>query len=200
MASTAKYQLSLPFALLPASSSLAALHATRARILHPTESAFLDSTHCVKCGSYLLDGQVHMARPVRKSSARQDGRRVMRRICVVCGFSHELPVDRGNAASFPRTRKAKASATATQPVQKLFKSAVEPPLLLSPSPSISSSNPRSAPNPSSSDHSAPAHSKLRGKKKSGLQDMLSRNREKKAKQLEERSEGLGGLEAFLSGL
>jgi RNase P subunit RPR2 len=194
MSSTAKYQLSLPFALLPASSSLAALHATRARIFHPTESAFLDSTHCVKCGSYLSHGQ--MARPARKSSRREDSRRVMRRTCVVCGFSHELPVDRGNAASFPRTRKAKAS---TQPVQKLSK-VVEYPSLPSPSPSIGSSNPRSAPNPSPSDHSASARSKLRGRKKSGLQDMLSRNREKEAKQPEARSEGLGGLEAFLSGL
>jgi len=201
MSSTTKYQLSLPFVLLPASPALVALHATRARILHPTESAFLDSTHCVKCGSY-LDGKVF---PIKRQKSSK-GLKVMTRTCGACGFGHKISMDRGNASSFPRTRKSRTATSVPAdllPEVKSQTSAVEHPSNLQPSPPAFSSNLRTAlPNPtaSSSQPTTPVRSKSRPKKKSGLQDMLSRNREKEAKARQEKHEGQGGLAAFLSGL
>jgi len=182
---TANYQLSLPFALLSASPSLAALHATRARILHPTKSAFLDSTHCINCGFYFTHADIQ--RPTWKSSSQ----RVMKRTCRACGFRHEIPVDSGNAGLFPSTRQLQLSlhplSEKTHPKPEasslpLSSSSVGSHRIARPSPTL------------------PPVSKSRAKKKSGLQDMLSRNREKEAKQREAKNEELGGLAAFLSGL
>jgi len=196
MSSTTKYQLSLPFVLLHASPSLAALHATRARILHPTESAFLDSTHCLKCGSY-LDGKVFSVK--RQKSSK--GLKVMTRTCGACGFTHNIPIDRANTSSFPRTRKSKTAASV--PADLLPSPEAEPILGLNlpATPSIVSSNTHTARPPaitSSTQPTAPVRSKARPKKKPGLQDMLSRNREKEAKARQGKNEG--GLAAFLSGL
>ena len=208
MTSTTKYQLSLPFVLLPASPSLAALHATRARILHPTESAFLDSTHCVKCGSYFDDEIQPVKR--RKAFKGEGYIRVMTKICRSCGFCYEIPIDGGNASSFPRTRKARASISVPAPLSERVLTkpqilVVETAFNQQRSPSVASSNPQTPypshpPTASSSKPPVPARSKTRPKKKPGLQDMLSRNKQKEAKAREAKNEGQGGLAAFLSGL
>src|ERR1700720_4286754 len=111
MNSTTKYQLSLPFVLLSASPPLAALHATRARTLLPAESAFLDSTHCLKCGSYFQDEAPSIQR--YKLSNHEGYFRFKTRTCVACGFSHNIPIVHGNASLFPRTRKTRAPTPGT---------------------------------------------------------------------------------------
>lgn len=160
---TVNYQLSLPLILLPASPALAALHATRVRVLHPTESAFLDSTHCIKCGSYCT------GRTSKTRKLSQGGGRVMTRTCEACGFRHETPVDRGNARLFTRRAQVESGTDQKLPVAQ-------------PEDALPS----------------PAHpSRSRPMKKTGLQEMLSRNREKEAKAREKKP---GGLADFLSGL
>lgn len=196
---TSKYQLSLPFALLSASPSLAALHATRARILHPTESASLDSTHCIKCGSYLLngDGAVSIMRPSKGRRSSERVRRVIRRTCGICGSSHDIPIDSSSDSLFPRIRKnitaISTPTTRYQPSEEALETSKRS---LSPPQSSSVGSHNAKPTVPS----AQRRSKSRAKQKSGLQDMLSRNKEKLAKQDKVEGEGQGGLTAFLSGL
>jgi len=215
MTSTAKYQLSLPFVLLAASPSLAALHATRARTLHPTESASLDSTHCIKCGSYLFngDGAICIVRPSkrRKSSEREGCRKVMRRTCGICGFSHNIPIDSSSDCLFPRTRKAMSSGTTISAPAEQSQPSEEAPHERAANRSMSLprsspfgsygtiTQPGIAPIAPSSGPAAQRRSKSR-QKKSGLQDMLSRNRDNEEKRKKEKNEGHGGLAALLSGL
>lgn len=211
---TTKYQLSLPFALLAASPSLAALHATRARILNPTESTFLDATHCLKCGSYLLnaDGKVTIERPRKRRKGVAKGDKaitsVLKRTCGVCGFRDDVPVDRGNASLFPKIKKGATPSLPTESSQ-LFEFTTK--ALGNPNFDRPSSQPRSS-SVASSTHPAPtlplhppqplppARSKNRSKKKSGLQDMLLRNKEREEKERLKENHGQGGLAAFLSGL
>lgn len=223
---TIKHQLSLPYVLLPASPTLAALHATRVRISNPLESASLDTTHCSKCGSYVLNGncEVSLVRNKIRRSSKGQGHppalRVVRRVCGACGFRDDIPADRGNAGLFPRTKKARPIEKRTQgtitehskrmvPAQETPGKAFESSSGLARSPSIASSSnlPSARPSPtptpfaSTSQPSLSAISKSRSKKKNRLQDMLSRNREKEERERQSKQgSGQGGLAAFLGGI
>ena len=173
--STTKHQLTIPCALLPASQSLAAIHSARYRILNHSPLSF---THCSKCHSYLFSGNGHL-RLVRSSSVR-----VLRRSCGECGHVDDTPVDRGNATLFTRT-------TALPPqVVTPSQSTIPVP---APAPSLSHSQ-------SSTTTATPGQSKPRPKKRTGLQHMLSRNREKQDRDRAKEIQGQGGLASFLSSL
>ncbi|KIM90861.1 hypothetical protein PILCRDRAFT_811351 [Piloderma croceum F 1598] len=203
MTSTTQYQFSLPFVLLSASPSLAALHATRARILHPTESASLDSTHCMKCGTYLLngDGAVSIVRPSKGRRSSERVRRVIRRTCGICGVSHDIPIYSSSGCLFPRISKnATSSGTTISAPMAQYQPSEEAPETSKRSLSPPQSSSVGSYNANFTVPPAQRRSKSRAKQKSGLQDMLSRNREKVAKQGKVEREGQGGLTAFLSGL
>ncbi|PSS05418.1 hypothetical protein PHLCEN_2v3907 [Hermanssonia centrifuga] len=237
---TSKFQFNLPCVLQPVSPALAALHASRARLLHYPEhtAEALNLTHCSRCGSYLLDGSGRI-RTIRKTP-RAEGKarvgtpsvRVLRRSCSVCGHDEDVPVAKGNAEKFPgvpkrrktsmkvgtmppeqdatlpeapASRKNVASAVPTRestPVNATLSrssSAVpslQPSRFTTPVPTPSSRSRSSAPAPTPSQSSS-SRSMSRPKKKSGLQDMLARNRERQEQ--EKKADG-GGLAAFLEGL
>jgi RNase P subunit RPR2 len=146
---TTKFQLALPYTVLPVSPPLAALYTIRAQ-----SSTHSDS--CSKCGSYLLHGNA-IIRLVRLKRPKPPGTRVLQRTCRACGSTNELPLDAECPASIPLARDDH------------------------PSPSL------------------PAQKRSRSKRKTGLQDILSRSREKQ-KEEQHRNDGQVGLAAFLSNL
>ncbi|KDQ64557.1 hypothetical protein JAAARDRAFT_230732 [Jaapia argillacea MUCL 33604] len=166
----------------------------------------------------------------RKLSKDKDSdSRVVSKTCLTCGYCDEVTLDRGNATLFPMPRKrTKTSCSSPQGIITLptdlshARNDLNPPKLASMTPSplpsrsasqIPTSNPVSRPSslpptakstPESSSvpgSSKPARSKGRNKK-TGLQDMLARNRERERQEQQKKAgEGsAGGLAAFLSGL
>ncbi|OSX60250.1 hypothetical protein POSPLADRAFT_1058424 [Postia placenta MAD-698-R-SB12] len=218
---TAKFQLAVPFVLLQASPGLAALHASRARTLHPSEPA-LRTTHCPSCGITFLDGGGHI-RSVRlskrrKGAKRQDCTRALRMSCGACGHQQDLPIESKSSllSPQPRNRKRQASdakkaplsgTTSTKSVY-IPQGAVDrhPTDRTASSPVRSSvpsqARPASLQNttmlPSSSSVTAtPPRPKARSKRTTGLQGLLARNREKQAEG--KKSSDLG-LSSFLQEL
>lgn len=155
MLPVAKFQLALPYLVLPVSPSLAALHTTRVQ-------SFIHSDSCSKCGSYLLHGNATI-RIVRLKRPNHPTARALRRLCHACGCMNELMID----------------AESPDP----------------PSPSILQ-EPMLAPE----SLLPPSQSKPRPKKKIGLQDMLSRSREKEKEEQSRRNDGQVGLAEFLTHL
>ncbi|KAH9899886.1 hypothetical protein C8Q73DRAFT_787731 [Cubamyces lactineus] len=111
-AATAKFQLALPFILSPISSHLAALHATRARLLHPADSS-LAHTHCSHCGTPFLSsgGRIRSIRKRKKrktpsTSGSDVVERVLRRSCRACGRDDDVPLSSStaHAPTFPKVR------------------------------------------------------------------------------------------------
>ncbi|KAI0375621.1 hypothetical protein BV20DRAFT_1032064 [Pilatotrama ljubarskyi] len=116
-AATAKFQLALPSLLTPISPHLAALHATRARLLYPADTS-LATTHCTRCGSpfLLTGGRTRSVRKKRRKSAAgaPSVMRLLRRSCRACGYDDDVPLNPGNAPAFPNTRdraRRKSSST-----------------------------------------------------------------------------------------
>ncbi|KII95140.1 hypothetical protein PLICRDRAFT_169820 [Plicaturopsis crispa FD-325 SS-3] len=204
---TAKFQLNIPATLLSASPGLSALHASRFRSINTTDAALLDQTHCASCGVFDAGStsSVRTARP--KKRRRQSTSREMLKTCGVCGYETRMPLETGNAALFPRTKKTRHAATATASLS-VPRSVV---------PSVAAATPATTMAPTPSQPSFPSpdrrsssvnpadpgpRSGTRPKKKSGLQNMLARNREKAAAEQKGSKEGApsSGLAAFLSGL
>ncbi|KAI0081757.1 hypothetical protein K474DRAFT_1768354 [Panus rudis PR-1116 ss-1] len=115
---TVKYQFALPYALHAISPALAALHASRARLLHYPDPVcdILAASHCIRCGTYLLDGSGEIRtvreppKKKRRTSTGQDAKRMLRRTCGVCSYQNDTPIERGNASAFPRVRRRKNAA------------------------------------------------------------------------------------------
>ncbi|KAF7793659.1 hypothetical protein EIP86_004774 [Pleurotus ostreatoroseus] len=240
--STSKYQHTLPWALQNIYPALAALHATRTRALHlpnrPSDP--LTSTHCARCGTYLLNG-MGTVRTLRKTKRALGGSkarpavsysRKLRRVCNVCGHAEDIPLDNAKAPSFPRVRRRGADEKSVLiPMKALGKTALLPrepvqsqsdsikgsaasstsrassvvsaqntprtaSLVSTPPPQASAKS--SSPSASSASESGPTRMRARPKKKSGLQEMLARNRERQEQ--EKRSGTSGGLSAFLETL
>lgn len=177
---TAKFQLALPYALLPISPSLSALHSLRVR---SSDNA------CRQCGCAMHRGESSV-RTIRMKASR-----AIQTTCLVCGWVQTLPVARGNAALFPRTRKGGARSSnvveeaTIVPDEKPLPTPVKepsknPPILHQPGPAIVV---------------APPLPKSRPKKKGGLQSMLERNKERQSKEKSTGS-GPGGLAMFLNNL
>ncbi|RDB22666.1 hypothetical protein Hypma_010107 [Hypsizygus marmoreus] len=130
---------------------------------------------CSKCGSYLLNG----AAEIRIVHDRKQ--RALRRTCRGCGWKIETLAGRGYPTSLT-AQKANPLPSSPSPV------------LPAPTPQI--------PSPSPSMPSSAVPTKARSKKKSGLQMLLSQNRDKETQRLGKKDgeAASGGLAAFLSGL
>ncbi|KAI9001029.1 hypothetical protein BD414DRAFT_511632 [Trametes punicea] len=106
-AATAKFQLALPFVLSSISPNLAALHATRARLLYPADNS-LAGTHCTRCGTPFLTagGRIRSIRRKKKKSypGSHATVRVLRRSCRTCGFDEDVPLETPNPPTFPKVR------------------------------------------------------------------------------------------------
>jgi hypothetical protein len=194
--STSEFQLCLPRLLLPISPPLSARHASRVRLLYPTESILED--HCSKCGSFLLNGNgnIRLYRKTVKGAHKKEQtlQNFQRRTCQTCGFCKDVPVGRGNASLFPKRKRTRVNHT-----EEVFAPVVADSDQSVPQPPPQPLTAAAAPLPSRAAPDLPQRSKKRPKK-SGLQEMLSRNREKeKERQLVQES-GSEGLASFLSNL
>ncbi|KDR83685.1 hypothetical protein GALMADRAFT_133107 [Galerina marginata CBS 339.88] len=180
MDATFKFQQALPFALLPVSTQLAALHTART----PSQSF---PYSCSRCGSELTTStrvkrSGHNTHPLRSISAT----------CYACGGVSSILVDRGNATNFPARRKLDSRAI---PLQHMLQEPVTP--LLSPSREGPADRPTSAKSPT---ERLMQGAQFKSKKKSGLQEMLQRNREQEKKRTKAEDKKPAGLSAFLSTL
>ncbi|KAA1466422.1 hypothetical protein DENSPDRAFT_876500 [Dentipellis sp. KUC8613] len=197
---SAAFACSLPDALLSVSPALAALHAVRARRQYHPEPL---PAFCARCGSYLFDGHgaFRLSRPSlsrQKDRKRSAQERSAEMSCAACGHTQRTLLPRGNAALFkPVRRRIAPQTSATRPT-----AAPQPPTDVnipdtpltpltplshspspSPLPSVASSQPK----------------KSRPKKKSALQEMLARNKEKQER-VKSGNTASSGLESFLSTL
>lgn len=180
---TLKFRHSLPYAIFPASPPLAALHAARARSLHSHDLP-QDPLSCSRCGS-LLSLQ-HSVTLVNKKRSN----RIYRRSCYICGTSINSLLPK---TVFPPTHKH-GTITALPPISI----AQPPPQTITQSELTPNLNPRS---PSSPQPTATTRS--RPKKKSGLHQLLARNRENEEKERQRQKQSdsqFRGLAAFLSDL
>ncbi|KAI0347272.1 hypothetical protein BDW22DRAFT_512299 [Trametopsis cervina] len=220
---TLKFLLAVPKVTQSISPALSALHVTRTRLIHHAKaggSRTFDTTHCTKCGMYLLAGHGSV-RVARKQLSRKHGKtqqhvRVLRKSCLVCGEVQDVPVEGGDPPAFAKVGKKKALHISAS---KLVPDAVSAPL---PQPSQGDNTARNTesrsstivaetrpslpakqtiqaqPSPSQSTDPSGLRNKARAKKKSGLSDMLARNKERQQK---ERTAGTSrGLAAFLQDL
>jgi len=187
---TTKFQSALPVSLLSISPSLSALHAYRARTLNPDEFDSSSPMYCLQCGSYLLavNGSLELHRPRRRRKTTDNKSNTLKSTCHRCGFI--------SYTSF------EASRHIPKPTADI--------------PSISDHKPEEEKIPSSSRSSAPVASSspvansTRGntpvlhpkpKKKTILQEMLTRNRQEEAGRMKsQKKASQSGLASFLSSL
>ncbi|KAH9844291.1 uncharacterized protein C8Q71DRAFT_39006 [Rhodofomes roseus] len=216
---TAKFQLAVPHILGSVSPGLAALHAARARRLHPAD-ATLRTTHCPACGAGYLDGGGEY-RSVRSNDRQRrvnrmdktPPRRSLHMLCGVCGHREELPIEPEGASSFVPPRKRRKTVASNADIPNLpnanavaaksgeavhARSEPKPAGLADSRQSQTKAGPSSRTTDGS--HNTPAtiaRSKARLKKSTGLQNLLARNREK---QEQEKKATGSGLSAFLQDL
>lgn len=181
---TVKFQQALPYALLRVSPSLSALHTSRVRKLAGTVTPQqLDS--CARCGTFfhVSDSSTRITRLNRPT------RTCLQSKCGQCGWLNEFAVTCGNASLFPRRKRG---SSITYEKQKTISSAAPP-----------------APEPKPIDQPVPvaatsaglvSKAKSRAKKRTGLQEMLARNREKEQRAKVAPAEPQSGLAAFLDSL
>ncbi|KAH7920175.1 hypothetical protein BV22DRAFT_982311, partial [Leucogyrophana mollusca] len=206
---TTKFQFSLPFALLPVSPALSALHASRVHRLHPTEAIHLNSSHCSKCGRYLLDGDgtVTLKRTLkrkRKAGGVTESQRVYRKTCRACGTSVDVPFISTGSKQFPRVKSPGVTTTPVigKPtmVQSQITSRDIPTSPFPGTPRHSSTPPVAQVPPKLTAGPPSVSSKGRPKKKAGLQEMLERNRQMEKQSEKKKRDGQSSLAAFLTGL
>lgn len=177
---TLKFRQALPFSLFPVSSRLAALHTVS------QSSAIPNSCQC--CGSYPIT-HVTVMRNRQQS-------RVIITTCNACGKVHSTPLHKGNSTAF-QSRKRKAS---TLLVSSNHIANISPPLLPTNQPSFASTSSGTVVSPGFSIEPTKPLSTKANKNKSGLHDMLKRNREKEQKRSNMPKTTPGGLSAFLTTL
>ncbi|EGO01906.1 hypothetical protein SERLA73DRAFT_71063 [Serpula lacrymans var. lacrymans S7.3] len=213
---TVKFQCNLPFALLSVSPALASLHASRARLLLPDSASNSNSTQCSKCGAYLLDGQgtVRITRTHKKRrrvrGQDDDNHRQISMLCHRCGYCDRIPFKSTAPNAFPQTRKPKAHPPRSENIPS--KASSPPAEVLPLTPQVSSSPISAIVAPTQATVSstparraatapdASARIKARPKQKSGLQEMLMRNKKREAEEKSKKSIPQNTLAAFLSGL
>ncbi|ESK96059.1 hypothetical protein Moror_7404 [Moniliophthora roreri MCA 2997] len=199
MDSTRKFQQSFP-ALLSSSPQLAAFHNSR-NLQYSAGEADQPSDSCQKCGAFFhlhYDIEQCGTRLVRTKKRRTSPRRTVQRTCGNCGWIDRKTVTDGSASLFQRRKlaserrpvdlsissdkKARDSQIVIPPVLSRNQVSVTPPPIHSPTPEIPG---------------VTKQSRNRPKKKTGLQEMLARNRERQER---EKKAGQESLSAFLSGL
>lgn len=176
---TSKFQEACAYAVLPVSPALAALYTNKS--LYSSKSR----DWCSKCGSYLLNGTAEIR--LKSQKRRHPSRRAIRITCGSCGWGTDTHTGSGISTLLPSDHIPPVEPS---PLSSSLSSSSLPSPLSTP-PLVAQ-----IPSPSS------AQQKSRNKKKSGLQVLLSRNREKEAQKQSDRKDNQmsGGLAAFLSGL
>jgi hypothetical protein len=148
-----------------------------------TDSISVDDTHCPRCGFFILDGSsntrtLSLKTQRRKKTQATARRRVIQKSCSICGFVHTLPLERGNAASFPNRNKTIAPVINIQ----------------------AQTNTSKIPIPSSNHDPSPLPKSKTKKKKSALQELLARNRVRQEQEHTHDAQAGGSLASFLGGL
>ncbi|KAH6914848.1 hypothetical protein BKA70DRAFT_1510468 [Coprinopsis sp. MPI-PUGE-AT-0042] len=170
-----RFQQTLPYLLLPVSPSLAAIHASRGR-RQLADALPQDPSLCPACGYYL---PMH-SRISRSSKSKKT--RVFQRTCVAC---QKVQVTRLDRWTGPETASEAVEST-PQPII---------------TPTVPIKRPEAAPAAAKKPEAVVTPKVSRPKKKTGLQAMLSRNREQeKERKNNTKPDGGGGLSAFLSNL
>ena len=188
--------LVLAAVLLEPCPSIAAQHVVRARQLAARNGGDpaldTDATHCIKCGTYLLDGHggsVSLTRRRRKHNTSPSHTTVLQRICHVCGHRQLIPLSRGNAVLFPKRRPQRHPQ---RPISDRTAGDRLP-----------SQEPQTLPDTThAAAHAESTRSKPRRAKKSALQAMLARHRdqEKIDRDAKSHQSSSNRLAAFLEGL
>jgi hypothetical protein len=172
-----RFQQTLPYLLQPISPSLAAIHASRGR-RQLADALTQDPSFCPACGYYL---PIH-SRISRSSKSNKT--RVLQRTCVACQKVQVTRLDRWNGPEAPTA----AVESTPQPVI---------------TPTVPAGRPEAQPvaAPANKPEAVVTPKASRPKKKTGLQAMLSRNREQEKERMNNtKPDGGGGLSAFLSNL
>ncbi|KAI0053560.1 hypothetical protein FA95DRAFT_1600708 [Auriscalpium vulgare] len=179
---TAAYRRRVPDALHAVSPALAAFHAARAHSLHPDIPARpLD--RCPKCGS--LHDPAARVRPIRHANkglhrSRPGAPRRLQSTCAACAHVDSMSLEHDNASLYPRVR-GRALRNAPAPTYYAEAPLPDPPRSsegLAPRSVSSPLAPASAVHPPAS-RTPPSHQAKKPRtKKSGLQEMLARNRER----------------------
>jgi len=166
---TVKFARALPYAILPVSTQLAAFHAVRTTTLREHSSHF-----CSRCGlhPFLRTTVVRLRSPPTPESSH-----VVTSTCMVCGQESRTAFQKGDVTSFPSVRKRKRAQSA-QHVE------ITPPTVLQP-----------VPRPSERQSIQSINNTSKRKKKSGLAEMLQRNRERN--NAKDSPQPTAGLSAFL---
>ncbi|KIL68030.1 hypothetical protein M378DRAFT_22151 [Amanita muscaria Koide BX008] len=191
---TAKFRQAASYAILNVVPGLAAVYTSRAR-LRSSACTFPDS--CVKCGTYQFDGSSNIrVLRVRRFNDKKPAQKVLRRTCLICGYKDDAEVH-------PELEIKKSSSV--DPGQSVVE-------LPAPIEAESRHSRPKSPVASPSFHEAlpcplNVHSTMPGTKcsqhrgkhivKSGLQELLSRN---KGGKVHHPDQAEGGLAAFLSNL
>ncbi|KAF9268029.1 hypothetical protein L218DRAFT_591684 [Marasmius fiardii PR-910] len=200
--STQKFQKHFP-ALLALSPQLSALHNSRNLRNHTNETE-TPLNLCSKCGAFLYC-HPNPIRLVRSKSKREGGKstsmRFLECFCGNCGYLNRRVVENDNPASFPRRKRERMSVSMSS-APSVSEPSVQTADITRGQDFTSSS---SSPTPFTTTPKLPAHelkiTRNRPKKKSGLQEMLARNRKREEKEKEKVStQNCSRLGAFLSGL
>ncbi|KAI0268260.1 hypothetical protein BC834DRAFT_868634 [Gloeopeniophorella convolvens] len=191
----------LPPVLGQASPSLAAFHAARARSLFPQKDA-LPLARCARCGHSLLDGNSRTRIVREKHKAKRPNSPTQRRIQQSSVSREALPAASPATppTSIPLASPHPAVLVTTPRTDGVDQTRpLDAPASL---PSGAHSSQRSSPSSSVSAHAQSQDlskpKKSRHKQKSGLQEMLARNRERQ--QHDAANRGPSGLATFLHGL
>lgn len=170
---TVKFAQALPYNILPVSRELAALHATRTVREHSSHPHYF----CSRCGAHPIPRtKVARSRSLRGSGSSH----IVTSTCPACGHESQASFQKGDVSAFPSVRKRRQTASKTSHEIQ---------------PSLTSGLPPMAP----SSESQPLHADgSKQKKKTGLAEMLQRNREKEKTRAAKPT--TTGLSAFLSTL
>jgi RNase P subunit RPR2 len=165
---TVTFAHALPYAILPVSPQLAAFHAVRTTTLREHSSHF-----CSRCGihPFLRTTVARLRSPPTPESSH-----VVTSTCMVCGQESRTSFQKGDVSSFPLVRKRKRA----QPAQHVE---ITPATVLQPIPRPSEHQ------------SIQSNNTSKRKKKSGLAEMLQRNRERN--NAKDSPQPTAGLSAFL---
>jgi predicted nucleic-acid-binding Zn-ribbon protein len=212
---TAKFRSTLPF-VLPL--SLKTLHVQRARLISATSGASPPNSHCINCGC--MSFRTRTVRETLKQKHKVKGisgtTKYLVRTCDECDMSTKTAVDTASIPGFSRRKKAQyvvhptpgKSTPQTVGSKKDGKHlSVKSAPVSAHVPQQSSQDSRPSPLPKFSNATSlpsgqlldSTTKKARSKKRGGLQELLSRNREQQ-KHAQERKCGGNSLGDFLSSL
>ncbi len=173
---TVKFANALPYAILPVSTQLAAFHAVRT-----TTTLREHSSHfCSRCGMHPFLRTTVVRSAKLRSLPAPESSHVVTSTCMVCGQESRTSFQKGDVSSFPSARKRKRAKS------------------VQPHPHVEINEETTPATPTSEHRSVQSNNTSKRKKKSGLAEMLQRNRERN--NAKNSPQPTAGLSAFLSTL